>query len=328
MKSRYHRRVGVLGVWMLLAALAWSAPLSDYQARLQQGLSRLQAASPKQRLQVLEQLTWLLPQTEEVSFGQQTVQVDNAWLHNFVEAFMDESDPHSRDALYNQIQAHLTVLLEQVNQVDPKPSPSQRPRLMAILNRSEFLHSHSNSPFQRFRRWMSGQLSRLFDWLPGWQHDHNPWTGGLKVVVWIMIGLVGFLLARSLLRRAHRATGQKPPHPPVLLGVQIAPHATPKEFSIKAGELAERGDYRGAVRYLYIALLYHLHQHGVIQLDASSTNHEYVQRLRHESTLFSAVQSMTHQFDSIWYGQQMPSEQHYQSFYQQYQTTVTALSHR
>lgn len=328
MKLTYNIRVGILGVWLLLAAPAWSAPLSDYQARLQQGLSRLQAASPKQRPQALEQLIWLLPQTEEISFGEQTVRVDNAWLHKFVDAFMEESDPSSREELYNDIQAHLVVLLEQVNQANAKPSPSERPRLMAILNRSEFLHSHSNSPFQHFRRWVSEQLSRLFDWLPGWQRDHNPWTGGLKLVVWIMIGLVSFLLARSLLRRANRAAGQKPPHPAALLGVQIAPHATPNEFSIKASELAERGDYRGAVRYLYIALLYHLHQYGLIQLDASSTNHEYVQRMRHESTLFSAVQSMTHQFDSIWYGQQMPSEQHYQSFYQQYQTTVTALSHR
>lgn len=328
MKLMRHAAVSVLVAWLLLPAPAWPVPLSDYQQRLQQSLRRLQAASPTQRAQVLEQLVWLLPQTEAVSVAEQTVQVDNAWLHKSVEAFMNEADSQLREKLYADIEAHLALLLEQVHRANARPSPPERSRLMAILSRSEFLHDRSEGWMARFRRWVSEQLIQLFDWLPGWRRDQTPWTGGLKLVVWIMIGLVSLLLIRSLLQRTKRAAGERRSLPPALLGVQIAPHATPKEFSAKASELAEHGDYRGAVRYLYIALLYHLHQHGLLRLDASSTNHEYVQRLRHESTLFPEVQSMTHQFDSIWYGQQMPSEQHYQSFYQQYQRTVTALSHR
>ena len=71
-----------------------------------------------------------------------------------------------------------------------------------------------------------------------------------------------------------------------------------------AEQRAGAGDYRLALRYIYLALLVALDTDGVLRFDRSKTNWEYLRALRAEgrSDVYDAMAPLTREFDRIWYG--------------------------
>lgn len=67
------------------------------------------------------------------------------------------------------------------------------------------------------------------------------------------------------------------------------------------GEAAAAGDFRLAVRFLYLQALYHLEQHAWILIKAGKTNRDYERDLAAHSigTVFRAARL---QFEHVWYG--------------------------
>lgn len=62
------------------------------------------------------------------------------------------------------------------------------------------------------------------------------------------------------------------------------------------------GDYRTAVRYLYLSTLLLLEEHGVLRYDRALTNREYLRRVAHDPTLSATLQNVVDVFDRVWYG--------------------------
>jgi hypothetical protein len=72
----------------------------------------------------------------------------------------------------------------------------------------------------------------------------------------------------------------------------------------KARTFSTGGDYRTAVRYLYLSTLLLLDERGVLTYDRALTNREYARGLAsapHLARLFSSVVDV---FDRVWYGEQ------------------------
>jgi hypothetical protein len=73
-----------------------------------------------------------------------------------------------------------------------------------------------------------------------------------------------------------------------------------------AGELAENGELRLAVRALYLATLAHLADHELITIEVYKSNHDYERELKrraHEHPeLISIFSSNLNSFERVWYG--------------------------
>ncbi len=166
-----------------------------------------------------------------------------------------------------------------------------------------------------FARQLGDYLKKILDFL-------RRVAGGLArlsvdqpVVFWlIMVALVAVLglilwhLAYSLglLFRASPAS-------PAGRAEQRARVLRFKELWSEARLLAERGDYSGAIRHLFLALLARAHDSRV-RLPAGWTNGEivaYVSRQRGLRRVADPLGAFVGTFDRIWYGQQTAKESDY-----------------
>ena len=70
----------------------------------------------------------------------------------------------------------------------------------------------------------------------------------------------------------------------------------------QAGEIARGGDYRTAMRYLYISALLWLDERNLLRYDRALTNREYLEHLRDNAALRERLRPVVETFDRVWYG--------------------------
>lgn len=200
-----------------------------------------------------------------------------------------------------------------------------------ILSRPEFQVPEPEAPespetpkeeqppglFQRFLKWLGDLLEKLF------KRDENepvrstaPITSGVSgqgvanVLVVVLIAGVVVVLALLLLRALGDRTKEEGPQ----LEVSTQDAATlaadpmnalsrpPEGWAHLADELAARGEYREAVRGLYLALLSRLHRDGVIHYDTTLSNWDYLRQFRSRREWLPSFRELTLRFDFAWYG--------------------------
>jgi hypothetical protein len=70
----------------------------------------------------------------------------------------------------------------------------------------------------------------------------------------------------------------------------------------RAQQLSGEGDYRTAVRYLYLSALLLLEERGLLRYNRSLTNREYLRSLAHQPELATILRDVIEVFDQVWYG--------------------------
>jgi len=70
----------------------------------------------------------------------------------------------------------------------------------------------------------------------------------------------------------------------------------------QAEQLSAVGDYRAAVRYLYLSALLALDEHGHLRYDRSRTNREYLSTVSGRPALAESLRQVVDIFDAVWYG--------------------------
>jgi hypothetical protein len=70
----------------------------------------------------------------------------------------------------------------------------------------------------------------------------------------------------------------------------------------KAQTLSGHGDYRAAVRYLYLSSLLMMEERGILRYDRSRTNREYLRSVSAHPNLAKPLKSVVDIFDRVWYG--------------------------
>jgi hypothetical protein len=122
-----------------------------------------------------------------------------------------------------------------------------------------------------------------------------------NVVAWIIV-LVGvaLLLAviiylainvrRGIVRDARIAT-EGDDHVP-----------TASEAFDQASVLAHNGDYRAAVRSLYLSALLWLDEQNLLRYDRALTNREHLERAQRHPDLLLRLKPVIETFDQVWYG--------------------------
>jgi hypothetical protein len=137
--------------------------------------------------------------------------------------------------------------------------------------------------------------------------------GGFSAAGWALLAglLLAVLVVAGVLLWRNRSRRQ-PVKAPSRRSVAEAPSL---EFALslpqqsvaalwrQAEDLARQGDYREAVRILYLAVLVLLHRANRIRYEKMRTNGEYAQQLRSEAALYGPFQRLTTLFEVKWYGE-------------------------
>ena len=82
----------------------------------------------------------------------------------------------------------------------------------------------------------------------------------------------------------------------------------------RAQTLSTQGDYRNAIRFLYLSSLLVLDERGLMRYDRSRTNREYLRSVSSRPQLANPLRDVIDVFDKVWYGFESVDEQTYQSY--------------
>lgn len=195
------------------------------------------------------------------------------------------------------------------------PQPDALRELESILLRPEFNEMQS-PPFweeltRRFLSWLFRILPPLGD------------GGALGLQIWgyIFAGIVTILLGwflwywmRSVRRQFSAET--------TLPFASEADHQLTANAALQQAQArANDGNYRDAVRYLYLSTLLNLDERNLLRFDRSKTNREYLRQIA--GTNFAAtLHSVVDVFDRVWYGFQPIDEVTYRRYERQVQELI------
>ena len=210
---------------------------------------------------------------------------------------------HLRNSLDALLQAHEEYPQKVFSLQDLDP-------LKEILARPEF-------------QWQEGQAVQVPDWL---NRIFNAITGFMDRIVFtlanlivqgrtvfIVLGAILFTLILIYISRllSHNLAGNAQLAEEGAEGDGIV---TSKGALQRAQALSMQGDYRNAVRFLYLSSLLVLDEQGLLRYDRSSTNREVLRSVESRPELANPLRDVVDVFDRVWYGYEPVDEQTFQSY--------------
>jgi hypothetical protein len=300
----------ILPILLLLCTFILPAPLQAQEDVLTldeyAALVREATAAARRSDRVgLEEVAGRLTQVERVQLDiDTTIAVDNGWLR----AALGGNDPD-----FTRVADRLGAISDSLAQPPSAAPADARERLQAILDRPPFADPPENPP----PRWLIDffdWLGRVLDWL--FSPLGGAPTAASEIMAWV-IGIIGLLvligLAIYFLRGVRRGVAQEaratPDDPDANLTARTALG--------QATSLARDGDYRTAVRYLYLSALLWLDERDQIVYDRALTNREYLEQLRANPALQARLAPVIETFDRVWYGHSQIDAQTFETYRRQ-----------
>jgi hypothetical protein len=237
----------------------------------------------------LEDAAARLTATNSVRLADGTaIGVDNGWLREA----LGEAQPD-----LPAIAMRLGAILDALAQPPGAAPADARERLKQLLDKPPFKHSEEDAQpswLQAFLEWLGRALEQIL------RPIGRATAGTGNIVAWV-IGIVGLALLIGViayllrgLRRGMAADARIEDDPEANL--------TAKSALDQASGLARGGDYRAAVRYLYLSALLWLDERNLLRYDRALTNREYLDRVRENPALRARMAPIVDTFDRVWYG--------------------------
>jgi hypothetical protein len=268
------------------AAQSQQPDLQTYTAWVREAFA---AAQRSDRLGLEEVAGRLVATTSVRVSDSASVSVDNSWL---------------RDALKNAepdlpaIAERLGAIIDALAQPPSAAPADARERLAQILDRPPFKRDAPSPPpgwWSDFWRWVGRALESLFRPIgrisPG-TGNTIAWLFGIVGVV-LLVGVIVYMVRG--LRRGMVADARAADDDPEA-------NLTAKTALDQASGLARGGDYRTAVRYLYLSALLWLDERNILRYDRALTNREYLEQVRANPDLRARMAPIVETFDRVWYG--------------------------
>ena len=340
----------LLGTLPVRAAMPEEMSLAEYRARLAQAREILENASqvpPPQTVTLddneaegtvayldqclpprdRETLYRLLPERPIITTPAGRLTVDNQSLRAALDELCQTTDATDIHERLQSLKAHIAILERHANDVPDGPTAN----VQEILAREDFQPIRkTKTPLEYLREWLVTWLEKIFGKLPqGKRPDAD--SGGLWSNQWVQMGLwvsLTLMLAGGavwLVRRLRRPPTDAEDGIRIILGEPVALDLDADALLAQAQAAAEAGDWRQAVRKVYIALLHELDRREVISLNPAWTNREYLSAVRAQARLYPAMHELTDHFDRLWYGQHQGSREDYERCLSRYQEVRAAL---
>ena len=240
--------------------------------------------------------------------GQSNMPIDTGPIVRMLNA-----DPPERAELI----AYLTGL-KRTRGISTQPDgAAESERLRQILARPEFqAEPEEMNIFDRVLRWLANAYNRLVNLLVGDRQGSGAIPSNLVMVVTgvLLIAVLGYVFRDSLRNLFNEVElAEEPSGEGEILSSRLA--------NQRARELSSGGDYRHALRYLYLSALLLLDERGLLRYNRAQTNREYLRQVRSRPELAGHLKEVVDTFDRVWYGFQPLDE----AEYQKYAEHVTAL---
>lgn len=118
----------------------------------------------------------------------------------------------------------------------------------------------------------------------------SPWVWAVVALALliIVVGAILFILSQPGDDRERQRRSQEP--------------ETADEAVDEGRELIAAGNYRGAVRHLFLAALLTLDERNLIQYDKTRTNYEILSEAELRTTVVAALTPVVETFEKVWYG--------------------------
>ncbi len=221
----------------------------------------------------------------------------------------------------------LRALLVELDRAESGPAidwgSDPRERLLGILVRPEFRPTPEPDPlaalylrvWKTLGEWFGSIFGPLWDWLA--EQWNRLWEAGGKEVAPVAGSVAGLALLLGVVvwvvRSLRRAVG---PEVARLKGAREAAGLSSERMRDEALRLLQAGEFRGAMRALYLAALLRWDELGKLRFDRSLTNREVLARARGsgDAVLVQGLSPLVERFDRFWYGGAPCSAEDYAEF--------------
>ena len=298
-------------LWLLLAlpvraqTPAPDAPLSvaQYRHELRAAIATMTATSEEDAAAVIEDLQTHFATITQVEYTPGEVVAVHSLLDDLEPERESDGSFEDDAVLLTPREVALTRLRGALAQLDATPRDNTAARLAIltdVLARPEF-----NTPvslWDRFWQWLANLLS---DWMP----DARPSTDAgwlallIRLVPWIITVLIVAAVIWLLtywLQRVLRTFVTDARLTQLTVDGDLPSSAA--EARQQARTAAQSGNYRDAVRRLYLAALLQLAEHDLITYERSLTNREVLVRVPTDSPIHAHLAPVVATFDQVWYG--------------------------
>jgi len=347
-KDLYLIRQRAIVTRLLLLAVVLTAPAfaatsaQDYAERLRRAesatdqlIERDPPATAEEIVSAMRAIKQSLPAREEVELDGQPVRVNNAWLHEALDLVIKNvnGDDEQLRSMLVEIADRLYQLEQRVSAVQKQsaaPQADDHTRIQRILARSEYVPAEKKD--SAIQRWLTKARDKIVELLMRLFGGRRAPSGGFNagtvsvfrvIIAIILLAAASFGLGKMMRRWRLRRQKENDEDVREVLGEELAGDVTAGDLLTRANELARQGDFRGAIRRAYIALLCDLEQRGKVRLHRAKTNRDYLDELKPERSLYPTFSVMTGAFEHVWYGHELATESEFNDFITLYQETVS-----
>ncbi len=186
----------------------------------------------------------------------------------------------------------------------------RKAEMREILSRREFAGSDS-SIIDLVSSWIKRALGGLF----GSGLDAIPSSKAVSVTLAVIV-LGAFLVILALVL-ARLGFGMSSTFEEETSDLYAGPNS-PRLALDDAAKAASDGDFRSAIRLVYLAVLLRLDEREMIRFDRTGTNWEYLATLRKRPAIYTVLRPATTLFDRKWYGHESAISSDYETLLDTY----------
>lgn len=159
-----------------------------------------------------------------------------------------------------------------------------------------------NSPWNKFKRWVTNLLLQALSYLFGMDTATGILWFILRVVPYIILAVLVFLLIRFFLKVNSRNLIYGEQKKPEIVFTDEEQIIKNEDINALIAEAVKQNDFRLAIRYYYLLALKELSDHDIIDWQQQKTNAEYLNEIQ-ANTLQTQFGKITRIYDYVWYGE-------------------------
>lgn len=202
-----------------------------------------------------------------------------------------------------RIEATLIRLQEALPSLESAVDPGQAQKTLAdVLAQPEFQWKERElSPLERWWQELREHLWEWFQRLFGGSNGIAVGRGPLLSYLVVGVGILGMILLIYYLLRGLQLNFISDDELSIKNGARGIPLTSSAALQ-QAQTLSTGGDYRTAMRYLYLSLLLLLDERDILRYDHTLTNREYARNLTRFPQFAATFSRVVDVFDRVWYG--------------------------